>query len=183
MSSAPPAAILEYVQALWGAVLDAYVVVDLEARVVAFNRLFFSLFPRSIGRRLKGQAFDALLRLEIQDQELCIAAEVLSKHAVLRYDEVQAYITDGPNLPLIVSASPLLVPDHDEVLGAVIVLRDMSDLAQVQSKYQRMLSAEAKERQQLEYTIQEQGQRILELCDELNRQQSELLALRKRLLV
>ena len=178
---------LDAVREIAGAFIDAYAVVDRDQQVIAFNRQFFAFFPKSLARRLEGQSFDALIGLELGGDALSVTSEALRRGTTVRYDEVLGYVTDGPNLSLIVSATPLKgEPDATGVApiwGVLVLLRDVTDEAEIQTKYKRMLGAEAQESQRKDERLHEQGRQLLAFGEDLNALRAELSSYRKRLLV
>ncbi len=178
---------LDAVRDMASAFLDAYAVLDHDQRVIAFNRQFFSLFPKSLARHLEGQSFDTLISLELGGDPLSVITEARRRGTTVRYDEVLGYVTDGPNLSLIVSATPLKgEPDTNgdtSVWGVLVLLRDVTDEAEIQAKYKRMLGAEAQESHRKDEKIHQQGRTIISLGENLNAVRAELAAFRKKLLV
>lgn len=169
---------LDRIKAVGAVFVDPWVAVDQSGRVVAFNRHFRALFSRAQARQLEGSDCCALLGLEIGDGG-CLAQRCFSEGPI-RYDEIQANLKgdDGPR-KVIVSAAPIEEEGHAPV--ALLLLRDVSDQADVQRKYRTMLETETRARDRLE---QELGRRTRELKEAnmaLNRLQQELVRFRKGL--
>lgn len=165
-----------------GALLDAYVVVDAERRITEFNRLFFALFPRSVARALKRHTLDDVLTLQLEGNSIDLLTRCLNDKASLRYDEVTGIIKDGETLSLIVSAAPIS-DEADNLVGAFLCLRNVTDEAQVQSKYKTMLEQEARERQLLEQRVQDAEAQLVTIKDQLNSVEDELRDHKKGLLL
>lgn len=179
-----PETLLDSVKQLSGALMDAYAIVDADANIVDFNRAFYSLFPRSIARQLKKRRFDEVLALELAGKPLDLAQECMGREMSLRYDEVVGRIDDAETTPLdlIVSAVPLVSPTQ-ELNGAFISLRNVTDEAQVQLKYKTMLEEEAREREALQRRIKDVDAELVEVKDLLARTEEELLVFKKGLLI
>lgn len=173
---------VEAVQAIQGALLDAWVILDAEGKMLAFNRAFFSLFPRRIARNLNGEPLARHLVLELPGREgrFDPVAECRDRAGAIRFDEVEGSIEGGRALNLIVSASPLGL---QALQGVLVVLRDVTDEAQVQGKYKQMLQDEADAKAQLEDVLRQRTQELMQANDRLNVMQAELMQFRKGLLL
>jgi len=173
---------VEAIQNVQGAFLDAYVIVDTEGRVLAFNRPFYALFPRRIARNLTAEPLARHLVLELPGTEgrFDPVAECIERSGPVRFDEVEGSIEGGRALQLIVAASPL---GADPIAGVMVVLRDVTDEAQVQVKYKQMLQEEADAKAQLEDVLRSRTQELLQATDKLNVIQAELTQFRKGLLL
>lgn len=169
-------------KALSGALLDAYVVVDPTQQILDFNRVFYSLFPRSVARKLKAERLDSVLKLELAGEPLDLVSKCLETSSTLRYDEIRGHITDSEPISLIAAASPLLA-EGDVVEGAFLCLRNVTDEAQVQSKYRTMLDHEARQRELLEQRIRDTEAELVTIKDELNRVEEALRNYEKGLLI
>jgi PAS domain-containing protein len=179
MTSAP---LLEALKQLTGALLDAYAVVDTDLHIVDFNPSFYSLFPRHVARQLKRKSLDEVLSLELGGQPLDIAQDCMAKATQLRYDEVVGHVADGDPLDFIVAATPLLSRTQ-ETEGAFVTLRNVTDEAQVQTKYKTMLDEEARERELLQRRIHDAETQLVEVKDQLAVVEQELLDFKKGLLI
>ncbi len=172
---------VEVIRALQGAFLDAWVVVDLDMRVIAFNRAFFTLFPKRIARKLEGRVLGEVLPFTFGGAALHPAAECIEKGGNVRYDEVEGKYEGGERQNFIVSATPL--GEAAAVSGALVVLRDVTDEAAIQSKYRDMIGEEADERSDLRDVLARRTRELLAANDQLNRMQEELTAYRTGLLL
>ena len=162
------------------AIVDSYFVVDAHLRIVDFNRAFYSMLPRSVGRGLKGKHCYEVLRLNICKTN-CIAKQCWADAKHVRLDEITGTI-DGEEaeepMRFILSAVPIL-DEQDQPIGALEIQRNVTDEAGVQSKYQEMLENEARERERLASQIRTRTKELLETNQLLLRTQKELLAYRK----
>lgn len=162
---------------LGAAVLDAYVVVDAERKVVAFNPHYRAMLTRSQARKLQGSPCCAHLKLGLCDEaEGCLAARCQQAGAPLRFDEIEASLTEGESSPRTVIASAAPVEG-----GAVILLRDVSDAAGVQRKYKEMLDQEAREKARLREQIVRKTKELMDTHMALDRVQQELMNYKKGL--
>ena len=177
---------VEAIRALQGALLDAWVVVRAEAprAVIAYNRPFYAMLPRRLARNLEGRALANVMRFELSSQPLELAEACLEQGRAVRYDEVsgQAQGEGGERFNLIAAAAPL-IGGHGLPVGVLVVLRDVTDEAQVQTKYQQMLSDEAERRAGLEEALRRRTQELLTANDNLNAMQRELMDTKKGLLL
>jgi len=165
-----------------GALLDAWVVVDGRMKILQFNRVFYSLFPKNVARKLDGAKLGAALTFETQGAALDLAGDCMSRRSALRYDEIVGRVPGAPALHLIAAAAPLDAADGS-VGGAILCLRDVTDEAQVQSKYKTMLDQEARQRELLEQQVRDTRGEMVQLSDRLSSVEAELLDYKKGLLV
>lgn len=165
-----------------GAILDAFVVLDASEQILDFNGLFFGLFPRSVARGLKQTHFGDVLALELEGKSIDLVRRCMSEKATLRYDEVVGRIKDGEPVSLLAAAAPLL-DRMQEVVGAFVCLRNVTDEAQVQLKYKTMLEHEARERELLQQRIHDAEAELVTVKDQLNGVEAELRNYKKGLLL
>lgn len=176
--------LLERIEVIGAALLDPWLVVDTERRVVAYNRHFRALFDRAAARHLTGSQCCAHLELApCASGGECLALRALAEDTPLRLDEIEATLIEpGERRTLIVSANGLHDPETGEGPYALMVLRDVSDLADVQRKYRSVVDAEAGGRAALEQALQERTLALKATHQALNASQEELLRLRRSLL-
>ena len=163
------------------AIVDAYFIVDRQKTIIDFNRVFYSLLPRAVARKLKGSLYTDIINYQIKT---CIAEQVWEQNRHVRLDEISGTITsdpDGKPMKFILSAIPLL--DKNEAIGAIILQRDVTDEAEVQVKYQEMLEKEAKERERLAVQVKVRTKELLETNQLLLKTQRELLDYKRGLLL
>ena len=167
---------LEHIRGIGAAFLDGWVAVDAQRQVVDFNPAYRAMFSRAQARKLKGSNCCQFLRLSVCSDG-CLAARCLEEQAPLRLDEIPAE-AEGDERPrrLIASAAPL----SDS--AALIVLRDVSDAADVQRKYKEMLERETREKESLREEIVRKTKELMDTNMELNRVQDELMRFKKGLL-
>lgn len=176
--------LLERIEAIGAALLDPWLVVDGERRVLAFNRHFRALFDRATARRLPGSTCCAHLALApCQGGGQCLALLALADDTPVRLDEIEAeLVAEGERRTLIVSANGLHDPETGEGPYALLVLRDVSDLADMQRKYRELNEVRAAERAGLDQTLRAQTLALKAAHQALNARQEELNRLRRSLL-
>src|SRR5262245_12820178 len=159
--------------------IDSWFIVDQERNIVEFNRAFFSLLPRQVGRGLKGKKCYEVLELDIC-KECCIAHQCWRDKRQVRLDEINGKPsqTEQP-MRFVLSAIPIL-DDAGNTVGALEIQRNVTDEAVVQTKYQEMLDNEARERERLAGQIRNRTRDLLETNQTLLRVQRELLAYKKK---
>ncbi len=157
-------------------IIDAYYVVDREGRILAFNRLFYGLFPRAVARRLKGKTIHEVMHIERD-----IARECMEAGRHVRLDEILGRPKESDEeIKMILSGIPLKDTEGN-VLGALVIMRNVTDEALVQVKYQEMLETEARERQRLIEKLRDRTEQLLDSNDALLRVQRELVQYKKEL--
>ncbi len=156
---------------------DPWYVVDGEDRIIAFNAAFHALFPRPLARRLKGLRCTEALPLPPCAQEgTCLRQQACARAGPVRLEE-QDFQLGERALRWVVSAVPLPLPSGEQ--GALIVLRDVTDEAQLQQRYQALVQSVEQERAGLQQLLDERTRELLAANDELNRLERELAALRR----
>ncbi len=157
--------LLAAVKSLGAAMLDAWVAVDAEDRIVEHNALFRELFPREVGRELVGRTCGELLRLSATPRELAAA------EGPVRLDEQEAEVY-GSRLRLIVSAAPLTL--EGDRPGTLLILRNVTDEARIQAGYQQLEDTTRRQCEDLEQRLDERTRDLLTANDLINRLEGEL---------
>ncbi len=170
-------AFLERFRPVSDILLDSYFVCDGERNIVDYNRAFFSLFPRTVARTLKGKKCYEVLALNIC-KDRCIAEQCWQEKRQVRLDEIEGQPSEGDKLRFNLSAMPIF-DDAGNVIGALELQRDVTDEASVQEKYQEMLDNEARERERLVTQIRSRTKELLEANQLVLTLQRELLAYKK----
>ena len=157
-------------------VIDAYFVSDAQGQIIEYNRAFFAMFPRQVARKLKGMPIgDAVLT------ERNVATECMESGRHVRLDEIPLRVTGGDEeYRVILSGIPLKDP-AGTVLGALVIIRNVTDEAMMQVKYQEMLETEARERERLNEQIKERTGSLVEANELLLDLQRELMEFKKGL--
>lgn len=156
-------------------VIDAYYLTDRQGHILDYNRAFFGLFPRKAARKLKGMpASDAM------PMERDVAKECMDTGRHVRLDEIPLRIPGSEQeLRVILSAVPLKQPD-DSISGSLVILRNVTDEAQIQLKYQEMLDNEARERERLAGVIEDRTSALVDANELLLGIQREMMEYKQR---
>lgn len=157
-------------------VIDAFFITDAEGRILDYNRAFFRLFPRQVARELRSMAVGDALPMERDVAAECMAA---GRHVRLDEIPVRPLGSDAPRR-VILSAIPLARPDGG-LGGALVILRDVTDEALIQAKYQALLETEAAERERLAERVRERTSALVEANELLLELQRELMEYKKGL--
>lgn len=169
---------LEKIRLVAGVIIDSYFVVDAERNIIDFNTAFFSMLPRSLGRGLRGKKCYDVLELEIC-RDRCIAEQCWKAKQQVRLDEIKGKVAKSDRkLSFILSALPFYKEDGS-VEGAMVVHRNVTDEALVQSKYQDMFENEKRDRERLMHMIRSRTKDLLETSQQLLGVQRELQAFRR----
>lgn len=164
------------------ALIDSYFIVDAERQIVDFNRAFYAMFPRQVARGLKKKVYSSVIDLNIAS---CIVQQCWAENKHVRLDEISGTIigdAEAQQLKFILSAVPIS-DDSQSHSGALVILRNVTDEAEVQIKYQEMLETEAQERERLSTQIRTRTKELLETNHLLLRTQKELLSYKKGLML
>ena len=163
------------------AVIDSWFVCDAERNIVDYNRAFFAMFPRPEARTLKSRKCYEVMNLAIC-QSGCIAQQCWRERRHVRLDEIDGKPVGQPEdaapRRYVLSAIPILADDGTPV-GSLEIQRDVTDEAQVQDKYRKMLDNEARERERLAGQIRARTKELLESNQLLLKVQKELIAYKK----
>ena len=174
---------LEEFKRIAPAIVDSYFVVDRDRRIVDYNRAFYAMLPRSVARTVKGMHCYDAINLDICHSD-CIAQQCWRDGRHVRLDEITGRIPgdeEPRELRFILSAIPI-TDENGEHVGALEIQRDVTDQAEVQSKYRAMLESEARERERLATQIRTRTRELLEANQLLLKTQRELLAYKKGLI-
>lgn len=166
------AARMEEVRQLQGAFLDPYVVVDLHRRICAFNRAFYALFPRRVARTLEGRPLHEVLSFRVRGDLFDLTRECLERAAPVRYDQIEGHGAEGATWTMIAAAAPL--KEDASCVGALLVLRDVTDEVKIQAKYRSVVGEEEGVREGLEEVLARRSRELVEANEALNRLQQRL---------
>lgn len=174
--TAPDHAALATVRALGGAFLDPWAVLDADDRVIAFDARFRRLFARHQARQLDGSACCAFLSFSVCADGTHLASRCLAAGHTLRYEEIEARL-DGEESPrrFTLAATPLADGN------ALIVARDVTDIAAMQDKYRALHGRETRQTEQVRVELARKTKELLDTHMELNRVQQELTRFKKGL--
>ncbi len=112
--------------------LDAYVVVDQNGRILKCNALFAQLVGLRTKQILKAETFDEVLKLSVSGKMLSIA-EIVANVAPTRIDEVSGESGERQNLNLIIGVYPLM--QDGATAGSFVLIRDVTAETNLQDKY------------------------------------------------
>jgi PAS domain-containing protein len=173
---------LEQIRAISDVIMDGYCVLDTERNILDFNQAFYAMLPRSVSRGLKGKKCYDVLNLEIC-KERCIAQQCWKAGKHMRLDEINGKVAStDKRLTFILSSLPFFGDDGLPV-GALVIQRNVTDEAQVQTKYQEMLEQEKRERERLMHIIRLRTKDLLSTSQQLLGVQKELMDFRRGRLV
>lgn len=157
-------------------IIDAYYTVDREGKILDYNRAFYALFPRNVARKLKGKRIREVMEIERDISQECVEA---GRH--VRLDEIMGTVKDSDEeIRMILSAIP--IEDETET-AALVILRNVTDEAAVQIKYQEMLETEARERERLMEKVRMRTEQLLSNNEVLLKTQKELVNYKKGILL
>ena len=111
-----------------------------------------------------------------------VAKECIEAGRHVRLDEISVKMTGSDDeLRMILSGIPLRT--DEQVVGALVILRKVTDEAMIQVKYQEMLETEARERERLMDQMRERTSALVETNELLLNLQQELMEYKKGLMV
>ena len=141
-------------------IIDAWFISDPAGVIVDYNRPFFSMFPRNIARKLKGLTIPEIMTMPVN-----IVNEAISQNRQVRFDEVVASVQEtGEEYRFILSAIPLFDAEKN-LEGTIVIMRNVTDEAMVQIKYQEMLEREARERELLKGELVRRTERLIQISE------------------
>lgn len=172
--------VLARLRALGGAFLDPWVVLDADDRVVEFDARYRALFPRHHARRLPGSLCCQFLRLACCADGVHLAGRCLSA-GPLRHDDLEAHI-EGEDAPLrlVLGATPI-GPDDAAPTGALVFVRDITEVADIQRKYRELADRETRGGEALRQELTRKTRELMDTNMELNRVQKDLMRFKKGL--
>jgi diguanylate cyclase (GGDEF)-like protein len=104
--------------------LDAYVLIDADGRIVKLNPLFCQLVDKRAKQVLKADSLDSMLRFYIKDKQLPVQ-ELLNYRDATRIDEVRGENDVTNDLNLIIGVYPFFNEEQVHI-GAFILIRDVT---------------------------------------------------------
>jgi diguanylate cyclase (GGDEF)-like protein len=116
------------------AMLDGWVVVDAEGRVVKCNQFFANLSGSKTKSILKANSLNEIITFELAGRRLEIK-EMIQSPAPTRFDEVIGNISSKPNQPLHAIIGLYPFTQNGVNIGAFILVRDVTAEASLQGKY------------------------------------------------
>lgn len=151
MSKAP----LPSAEALSALIIDAYYIVDADDRIVSYNMAFRNMFGRAMMRTLREARCRDAAFLPCHGGQ-CLRERCAAEGAIHLY-ELETTAADAKGNPiqlrLNVTAGPVTLPNGQP--GTMIILRDVTDEAAIQAKYQKAQAVQQQlERQRREALAQ-----------------------------
>jgi diguanylate cyclase (GGDEF)-like protein len=113
------------------AMIDAYIVINAHGKVLKSNHGVQDLLGMTMKNLQKCASLSDVLTLSL-DQPLTIS-EILSNTSAARFDNVVGKTTDGKELSMIIGYHPFI--ENDQVIGAFLLIRNMTAENSLQSKY------------------------------------------------
>lgn len=113
--------------------IDAIALIDASGRVVKCNPLVSPIIGKKSKAILKAENLDELLTFSIGDEVMSVE-KILSAEVPTRFDEINAKNDSGTEMLLILSTYPFL-SENGDVLGAFLLMRDVTAEANLQNKY------------------------------------------------
>lgn len=173
-------AVLARIRALGAAFLDPWVVLDADDRVVEFDARYRALFPRHHARRLPGSTCCQFMRLGPCADGVHLAGRCLSV-GPLRHDDLEATLEgEAGTLRLMLSAAPI-GPDEGPPTGVLVILRDITEVSEIQRKYRELADREARSGESLRQELTRKTRELMDTNMELNRVQQDLMRFKKGL--
>ena len=114
------------------AMLDAYVVMNRDGRVLKSNQLFSQVVGRKTKQILKAKSITELLRFEVDGHGLHVP-ELMQYDSPTRIDEVAAFSETQQGMNLILGIYPFFA--GEEKVGMFMLLRDVTAETHLQDKY------------------------------------------------
>jgi len=171
--------VLALIRPIEEVIVDPFFVVDARRVVIHFNRAFVAMLPRAIARGLRGKKLEDVVEFHLPDDPKCIVTRCWEAGTAIRLDEIPGNLARGDiQMTFILSALPFY-DEQGKPTAAMVVQRNVTDEAQVQTKYQEMLETTGRERDQLKQVIRERTKDLLATNDQLLRVQRELMALKR----
>ena len=115
------------------AMLDAYVVVDLQGRIIKCNQMFSQLIGKTVKQIQKQKTLGELLNFQLNG-EILSAEEIIASPTFQRIDEVRGATVERTDLNLIIGSYPFKDANAQNI-GAFILIRDVTAETNLQDKY------------------------------------------------
>jgi PAS domain-containing protein len=128
--------------------MDGYLVIDRDRKISAANPVFAQMLGIRPGerRKLLGARCCEHLKLETCQKD-CIALDCMKKNTPLRLQEIHGHTAEGAEFILDIGVVPLI--QKDEVGGALITYRDVTDERKLKTRYMDEAAEHKEERTRL----------------------------------
>jgi PAS domain S-box-containing protein len=156
-------------------VTDAAFVMDLERKILSFNRPLTRLhqMDRRQIKDIEGGFCRDFVSMEICDKS-CILRKCVEAGDSVRFDEVRGRTKDGQELTLIVTAIPVRNPEG-QIVAVLEMQRDVSDEAKIHEKYKVLLEKEQRAKEELERLVEARTAQLRRTNEELKRAEAQLV--------
>jgi len=115
--------------------LDAYVLLDNEGRIVKSNAMLSQLTGLKTRQLMKADNFDNIMSFQLDNKTLGFRA-LLGYDSPIRIDEVRGQVTGKEEtLNLILGVYPFINPANNEKLGTFLLIRDVTAETNLQGQY------------------------------------------------
>ena len=131
----PALDLFQSLEPLTKVMLDAYVIVDNQGKVLKNNQSFSVITKKSSKFMQRAESMDEFMALSIANQPLPIT-ELLRRRNPDRLDEIHASIDTEQDLILIIGYYPIIDPKTDLLEGAFLLIRDVTAEAGLQTRFE-----------------------------------------------
>ncbi len=114
------------------AMLDAYVLINIDGQVLKANAAATAVTGMTAKQLLKLSSLSQALTMSIGDKDLT-TSEIIANVGPTRIDDIKGRTSQGSELYLTVGYFPFL--DNGKVIGAFMLIRDVTAETQLQGKY------------------------------------------------
>lgn len=120
-------------EAFCRAMIDAYVVIDRQGKIIKFNQLMCQVAAMKSKQLIKAGSLNEIIQFKVNDR-LITFDEMIHEPAPTRFDEVRGTTNDGRQLNVIMGVYPFKSEDG-RPLGAFVLIRDVTAETNLQGKY------------------------------------------------
>ncbi len=115
--------------------LDAYVVIDAQGRVVKANQMLAQVTGQKLRQLLKAESLDSIINFSLDGKAIGYK-ELLEYDSPIRIDEVRGHLAGkSDNLNLILGIYPFVSQTTGQKLGFFLLLRDVTAETNLQDQY------------------------------------------------
>jgi diguanylate cyclase (GGDEF)-like protein/PAS domain S-box-containing protein len=117
--------------------LDAYVVIDAQGRVVKANQMLAQVTGQKLRQLLKADSLDSIMTFSLDGKTIGFK-ELLEYDSPIRIDEVRGHVAgkaEGETLNLILGIYPFVQQSTGQKLGFFLLLRDVTAETNLQDQY------------------------------------------------
>jgi len=115
--------------------LDAYVVIDAQGRVVKANQMLAQVTGQKLRQLMKAESLDSIINFSLDGKPMGFK-ELLEYDSPIRIDEVRGHLAGkSDNLNLILGIYPFVQQSTGQKLGFFLLLRDVTAETNLQDQY------------------------------------------------